>query len=155
MKKSNLFAACCLFLFMAACVAGRGGSYLDNNNATNNELVLFSFTTEKNPKLAKDSAGVIADTDIVSVLPQGTAVNELVATYTTSGTRVMVGSTVQTSGVTPNNFTSPVTYTVVASNNTIKNYRVRVALNADEAHGQVWPVMRDLPVTFQIPIASY
>lgn len=136
MKKPYLFAARFLFLFIAVLTAGFGGCYLDNNNAINKEIVLYSFTTETNPGLAKDSAGVIAGTDILVVLPQGTAVNGLIATFTTSGTKVMVGNTVQTSGVTPNNFTNPVTYTVYGSNNTTKNYSVRVVF---EAQGSEYP----------------
>ncbi len=138
MKKSFIIARC-LFLLMAVSVAGLGGCYSDDNNNVNKEIVLYSFTTETNAGLTEDSAGVIAGTDIVVVVPQGTAVNALVATYTTSGTKVKVGSTVQTSGVTPNNFTSPVTYAVYGSNNTMKNYSVKVAFEANGgSYGIVW-----------------
>jgi uncharacterized protein YjdB len=139
MKKSYLLAARILFLFIAVFAVGFGGCYLENNNTINKEIVLYSFTSETNTGLTKDYAGVIAGTDIVVVLPQGTGVNGLVATFTTSGTKVIVGNTVQTSGVTPNNFTNPVTYTVYGSNNTTKNYTVMVAFEADDAHDTEYP----------------
>lgn len=52
-------------------------------------------------------------------VPAGTDVSALAATYTLSaGATVKVGSTVQESGVTVNNFTAPVVYTVVAEDGT-------------------------------------
>jgi len=51
-------------------------------------------------------------------VPSGTNVTNLVATLTTFSdlTSIKVGSVNQESGVTENNFSSPVTYTVVAEN---------------------------------------
>ena len=45
-------------------------------------------------------------------MPPGTDVTALVATFTTTGASVKVGSTVQVSGTTANDFTYPVVYTV-------------------------------------------
>ena len=49
-----------------------------------------------------------ANKTISVTVPFGTPVTALVATFTTTGTGVKVGTTVQTSTATPNNFTSPV-----------------------------------------------
>jgi hypothetical protein len=43
---------------------------------------------------------------------------------------VKIGSAIQVSGVTPNNFTSPVTYTVTAADGSIQNYTVTVRAGA-------------------------
>ena len=60
-------------------------------------------------------------------MPYGTDVSPLVANFTASANAtVKVGSTVQTSGVTANNFANPVVYTVVAENGDVKNYLVSV-----------------------------
>ena len=61
-------------------------------------------------------------------LPNGTAVTGLVATFTTTGAGVTVGATVQTSGATPNDFTSPVAYIVTAADGTTATYTVTVTL---------------------------
>lgn len=72
------------------------------------------------------NAGFIAGTNIAVEVPYGTDVSSLVATYITTGASVAVGSTIQTNGVTANNFTSPVVYTVTAANGLTKNYNVTV-----------------------------
>ena len=73
-------------------------------------------------------AGTINDTakTITVTLPSGTGKTALVATFTTTGAKVMVGTAPQTSGTTPNDFTSPVAYTVSASDATQTTYAVSV-----------------------------
>ena len=60
----------------------------------------------------------------------GTTVTELAATFTASvGATVKVGSTVQTSTDTKNDFTKPVVYTVTAADGvTTKTYTVTVTV---------------------------
>ncbi len=61
-------------------------------------------------------------------LPFGTNVTAMKATFTTTGTSVKVGATVQKSSATANNFTSPVAYTVTAGDNTTATYTVTVTV---------------------------
>ncbi|MGO8684224.1 MAG: IPT/TIG domain-containing protein, partial [Thermoleophilia bacterium] len=68
------------------------------------------------------------DTIVVN-LPYTPDVTALVATFTTTGASVSVGSTPQVSGTTANNFTNPVTYTVTAANGTTQNYVVTVTVD--------------------------
>ena len=63
-------------------------------------------------------------------MPTDTDVTALVATFTTTGANVEVGSTVQISGTTANNFTSPVIYTVTAADATTQDYTVTVTVVA-------------------------
>jgi hypothetical protein len=70
---------------------------------------------------------------VALTVPFGTDVTALVATFTSTGASVKVGATVQTSGTTPNNFTSPVTYTVVAADGSTQAYVVTVAIGANPA----------------------
>ncbi len=59
-------------------------------------------------------------------MPSGTDVTALVATFTTAaGATVTVGSTHQESGVTPNDFTKPVVYTVTAAGSST-TYTVKI-----------------------------
>src|SRR5664280_3593668 len=67
------------------------------------------------------TAGTIAVT-----VPFDTVVTGLVATFTTTGGSVIVGTTSQVSGTTANDFTSAVTYTVTAADETTKDYTVTV-----------------------------
>jgi hypothetical protein len=79
--------------------------------------------------------GTINETDktIAVTMPFGTDVTALVATFTTTGSSVQVGSTVQTSGVTANNFTSPVVYTVTAADGSTQDYTVVVTVPSASA----------------------
>lgn len=65
---------------------------------------------------------------IAVAMPFGTDVTALVATFTTTGTSVKVGSTVQVSGTTANNFTNSVTYTVTAADASTQDYTVTVII---------------------------
>ncbi len=79
------------------------------------------------------ATGVITDTSategtVLVTLPFGTGVTELVATFTTNGSSVAVGSTPQISGTTSNSFeSSTVHYIVTAADGTTKDYAVTVA----------------------------
>ena len=65
---------------------------------------------------------------IAASLPLGTDVTAMMANFTTTGVSVKVGSIIQTTGLTPNNFTNPVVYTVTASDATTQDYTVTVTL---------------------------
>ena len=69
---------------------------------------------------------------ISAVVPRGTDISSLVAVFTTSGVRVAVDDTEQQSGVTINDFTEPVTYTVTAQDGSTASYLVSV----EEARSQ-------------------
>jgi hypothetical protein len=62
-------------------------------------------------------------------VPYGTPVTALIATFTTTGASIKVGSTVQVSGATANDFTMPVSYDVIAENGSRATYVVTVTLS--------------------------
>ena len=76
------------------------------------------------------STGIINESNktIAVTVPYGTTVTSLVATFSTTGSYVKVGSIIQTSGFTPNDFTRSVTYTVVAGDNTTIDYTITVTV---------------------------
>ncbi|MDH4161175.1 MAG: DUF1566 domain-containing protein [Nitrospirota bacterium] len=80
-------------------------------------------------------AGTINETakTISVTMPYGTNVTALVATFTSTGASVKVGSAVQTSGTTANDFTNPVSYTVTAADGTIAAYTVTVTVALSSA----------------------
>ena len=71
---------------------------------------------------------------IYITVPYGANVTSLVATFTTTGASVQVGGTVQVSGITTNDFTNPVVYTVTAADGSATQYTVTVtvALNSSK-----------------------
>lgn len=82
--------------------------------------------------------GTTAGTIAVTV-PYGTNLTALVATFTLSdGATVKVGSDVQVSGTTANNFTNPVVYVVTAENTTTtKNWTVTVTPEAGSSSAEI------------------
>jgi peptidoglycan/xylan/chitin deacetylase (PgdA/CDA1 family) len=90
------------------------------------DITDFSFTSPM-------ATGVITGTNIAVTVPFGTDITALVATFTTTGASVRIGDSTQFSGTTPNNFSSSVTYTVVAADNTKKDYSVSVMVAANPA----------------------
>lgn len=81
------------------------------------------------------TTGVISGTDIAVAMPFGTDVSSLIATYITTGSSVSVSGVTQNNGVTANNFSNPVMYTVHAADGSTRNYTitVTVAANTDNA----------------------
>ena len=74
------------------------------------------------------ATGAINGSTIVVTVPYNTSVTALVATFATTGASVKVGSAVQNSGITANDFTNSVTYTVTAANGSTQNYVVTVSV---------------------------
>ena len=89
-------------------------------------IVAFGFQGLSAPAVGSidEAAHAIA----VSV-PPGTDCTQLVATFVTTGVAVSVGGTVQISGLTPNDFTRPVTYRVAAADLSAQDYVVTVTVS--------------------------
>lgn len=84
-------------------------------------ITAFSLTSQAATGIINESSKAI-----FVFVPFGTGLTALVPTFTTTGASVKVGSTIQKSGVTPNNFTNPVIYTVTAEDNSTATYTVRI-----------------------------
>jgi hypothetical protein len=79
------------------------------------------------------------------ILPYNAPRTDLAANFTTTGARVQVGETVQTAGVTKNDFTNPVTYTVYAADGSTKNYAVTVANAAKDTKSIISYAIKGYP----------
>lgn len=114
------FMAMLLSGFLAACGGG------DDADVTARAMTTF--------KLAGVDATISEATkSIAVVLPTGTNVTALVATHSSTGASVKVGATTQVSGVTANDFTSPVTYLVTAPDGTTSSYTVAATVASASA----------------------
>ena len=103
------------------------------------DLTSFAFLAEDNPELPADVSATIEGTSIAAIAaiaPFGADVTALKATFSITGTTVSIGAT-QASGVTANDFTSPVTYTVTAPDDSTRDYTVTVAVALDPAKDAV------------------
>ena len=128
MRSSSAF----LYAAVVAIVLAAGCGNTDTNTPTTpsggsassaKAITAFRFTSPPVNGIISEATHAIALT-----VPAGTDVTALVATFTETGTRVTVGGALQVSGVTPNNFTNPVVYTVTAANGTTVNYTVTVTV---------------------------
>jgi len=104
-----------------------------NATAQNYTVTVTVAPSQAKAIIAFSLAGVTGTIDetaktIAVTMPVGTNVTALVATFSTTGVSVKVGSTVQVSGTTPNDFTSPVTYTVTAADSSTQDYMVTVTV---------------------------
>ena len=91
-------------------------------------ITSFSFKAENNTALSADIDGIISDTDISLTVPFGTDITALVASFTTSGHSVSLGTTVQVADSTANDFSEPGVYTVTAADGTTQDYTVTVTV---------------------------
>ena len=120
-----------------------GQTYTATLKIASNDLTTPSFTVKLSGTGSSTSkaftsfgiqspaeTGVIDETNktIAVTMPHATSLTGLIATFASTGAKVLVGSSVQTSGTTTNDFTNPVTYTVVAADGSTANYTVTVTL---------------------------
>jgi hypothetical protein len=118
-------------LFLIAIVAGcgssgGGGGITSISNAK--AITAFSFISPAATGIIDENAKTITVT-----VPHGTNVTTLTAMFTTTGLNVKVGAIVQVSGMTANNFTSPVAYVVTAADGSTTAYTVTVTVSSSFA----------------------
>ena len=114
----------CLFFLVTACQEDEEAPSLASSDK---EFLAFSFLAENNPAfLQEDYSFSVAGDHVNAMLPPGKPVDSLVATFTSNADVVTVDSVAQQSGTTANDFSTPVTYSLVAEDGTVNTYRVGV-----------------------------
>lgn len=93
-------------------------------------LVSFSLAASDHPTLGADVAGVIANDTVTLVLPVVADVRALVPRFVLgeSGSRLLVAGQPQTSGVTVQDFTGDVVYTLISASGQTRGVVVRVVV---------------------------
>jgi D-alanyl-D-alanine carboxypeptidase len=115
-----------MFLFTLLALGACSKSNTSGGGGGSNAITSFSFQTTGN-NIPVSSQAAIQGSNIALFLPPGTNTGALVATFGVSGNAtVTVNGATQTSGTTPNNFTSPVTYTVTTPGGQPQNFSVSV-----------------------------
>jgi len=116
-------------LFFAACSAGLGFG-------SDAEITSYSFLAVNNDALSADVVATISGSAITASLPEGTDLTALIADYeiSESSAEVSIGESVQASGVTSNDFTLPLTYSVSSEGGiTTRDYVVSVSTSGDSS----------------------
>jgi hypothetical protein len=124
----NAMAANFTWSFSAYAGGGGGGGGGGQTPSSAKAINSFGFIMPAVTGVINESAKTILVT-----VPFGTPVTALIATFTTTGTGVIVGTTTQTSLSTPNNFTNPVAYIVTAGDTSTVTYSVTVTVAANSA----------------------
>lgn len=144
MRKQNFLSLCtllliCTFLLLVNC--SKKDSSVGNTTTPvpvkSNEakLTTFVFKKQNNTSLNQDYLGIIDETNkkVTFNFPSFSQVTNLVASFAISEkATAKVGSTNQQSEVTPNIFTSPVVYTIVAEDGTTQNYTVTITVQQSD-----------------------
>jgi hypothetical protein len=120
MKKNVLKVFLCVLIggiLVVACKSNPTGPSSDK------AITAFSISNPADTGIIDESKKAI-----VLQVPEGTNLKAFVANFTTTGRTVLVGNIIQTSGVSSNDFSSPVTYTVRAADNSTVNYTVTVTV---------------------------
>ncbi|MBN2041938.1 MAG: hypothetical protein JW864_18025 [Spirochaetes bacterium] len=130
MRSIKLNAVLILLLLAGFCFAGCSGDDSSSDDAPGSdskEITSFIFAATDNA-LSEDVTAEISGNDITAALPPATDLGSLIATFSTTGVSVSVGVTVQESGVTANNFSSAVEYTVTAEDGSTAVYTVTASI---------------------------
>lgn len=100
-----------------------------STNSSAKAITAFSFDAKHNTTLDVSVTAAMDGANITAEVPVRTDLTVLVANFDTSGISVTVEGAEQESGVTANDFTDPVTYTVAAADGSSRNYVVTVPVS--------------------------
>ena len=116
------------FMVMMIFIVGLDGCM---NDSSEKNIIEFRFDSSNNPGLSQNVIADIGDNDRITVTLTGEVnVRFLIATFQYTGKQVMINNKEQMSGVTINDFSSPVEYVVIAEDNSVRRYMVTVKINS-------------------------
>lgn len=99
--------------------------------------------------------GVINGYNIAVTVPYGTDVSNLVATYAVTGYMVDVDGVEQVSGISANDFSSPVVYTVIAEDGSTQDYTVTVTAELPDPMSIIKITLPQTGQLLCVPAVSY
>jgi D-alanyl-D-alanine carboxypeptidase len=115
-----------IILLLLLTVFSLSCSKSDSNDHSSASITSFSFLKSAN-SVPVDSYSSISGLNINIFLPPGTNVNALIANFTLSDSAtVRVNGVAQQAGITPNNFSGPVSYTVSSLNGSVQTFTVNL-----------------------------
>jgi D-alanyl-D-alanine carboxypeptidase len=142
MQTRNFFIAAIIGFFLISCSKSR-------TTPPTPAIVMtsFSFLQSTNKNIPVNSSATISGTDLTIFLPPGTVAKGLIASFGLSGNAtVTVGGATQQSGMTANDFTQRVTYSVTPTGGTTQNYTVQLITDIPEIDRRVKAFMAEYDV---------
>lgn len=130
-----------LFIVLACslstgCNGGSGGDGKSSGKAIFEFMFSASIPSNLSSGITSDISAQVEGNSIQVTVPSGTALSSIVASFTVSEKALVeVGSIKQENGVTSNDFTNPVVYTVKAEDGSIQSYTVTVKIAPDTFYG--------------------
>lgn len=119
-------AICIYYTNESVTIFLNNGKTLVLNRKGTDGITSFSFETAKNGMLNIRLACTIKGTNITASLPEGILPTELIADFTFRGESVYVGETLQESGKSINDFSTPVIYSLRTEDGTTIEYTVTI-----------------------------
>jgi len=101
--------------------------------AATKEITYFGFKQAANPSLSTDVTGTISGNEINIVLPYGSGLTGLKATFETTGNSVTVNNIEQVTDITANDFSSDIVYHVTAENGENSDYTIKAEVAKNDA----------------------
>ena len=99
----------------------------DTVPSTAKEILSFTFEAKNNPQqLVRDVVCHVYEDHISGSIPYLSSNRTMIASFNTSGASISVNGVAQENGITINDFSRPVTFTVKAADNTTKDYTVQL-----------------------------
>ena len=144
-KLLNYFLLWGVTFLLATCSSDKEEIVPTNNHVLKSFSVLKSLNQEA---VMADCEAVIKPGEITLTLDAYDALKSLVVTFTHEGVSVTVGGVQQTSGVTANDFSKPLTYTVETKDGQRMDYQVKVAFAGSQPISRfefLKSVNKDLP----------
>lgn len=101
-------------------------------------IIEFKFLKSLNPSLDKDYVGTIVDNAINFNVIRGIDISNLKASFQVSAkANLKISNSIQENGITLNNFSNAITYTVTAEDNSMKNYTVSITVDGIVANLEI------------------
>lgn len=127
MKKFNFIARPLLWLMAFAMATVVAGCNTGDDTSPSSTKAITAYSIAYTGGTATGTINGTLKTIAVTV-PYGTSKTALVATFTSTGASVTIGTAAQTSATTANDFTLPVLYQVIAADGTRATYTVTVTM---------------------------
>ena len=116
-----------IIIILTGCSEGPIGIKGNIDSYNLKEITSFSFNQTQNPGLDKDYKGDISGNTISLNLLLGANITNLIAVFEITGGSVSVDGIEQENGITANDFTLPVIYTVTAADGSNREYIINVS----------------------------
>lgn len=128
--KSMVFLLATLFIYISC---EKSTQEVQPELKSTNEILSFSLQKSKNNAyLDGDIVGTIVNEEILLTIPEKVPATKLIATFTHNGESVFIGNKPQVSGLSINDFSEQVVYTVEAEDTSKKNYVVNIEWLVEE-----------------------